>query len=139
MTLCETNFPHNKIGCLLFISRKSKVPIRNRSLHGSEIFKKTFSVSKSLIKLNDINSRGNKIKRLILVVSQPQIYIDNLKVINNHISFEFFTISRACNWKFIMQRFCSMIHLSSWFYHHQVLSSRIAHNLKIIFHVQHIS
>ena len=139
MTLRETNFSHNKIGCLHFISRKSKLPIRNSSLNWSENFKNAFSVSKSLIKSNDINSCGNKIKRLILAVSQSHIYIDNLKVINNHASFDFFNISRECNWKFIMQRFCRMIHLSSWFYHHQVLSSRIAHNFKIIFHVQHIS
>lgn len=67
---------------------------KESSLTGNEIFKNTFSISKSLIKLNKTNSRGNKIKRFMLAESQSQIYIDNVTFINNHAIFDFLNISR---------------------------------------------
>ena len=46
------------------------------------------------MKLNKTNFVGNKIKRLLLAESESQIYTDNVTFTNNHVSFEFFSISK---------------------------------------------
>ena len=94
VTLYESKFHRNKIGCLASINLNSKVLITKSSLTGNEIFKYAYSISRSLMKLNNTNFRGNKIKRLMLAESQLQIHINNVKFTSNHVSFDFFNISR---------------------------------------------
>ena len=94
VTLYESKFHRNKIGCLASINLNSKVLITKSSLTGNEIFKYAYSISRSLMKLNNTNFRGNKIKRLMLAESQSQIHINNVKFTSNHVSFDFFNISR---------------------------------------------
>ena len=54
--LYEIKFYRNKIGCLVSINLKSTVLITNNSLTGNEIiFKNTYSISRSLMKLNNTN------------------------------------------------------------------------------------
>ena len=94
VTLYESKFHRNKIGCLASINLNSKVLITKSSLTGNEIFKYAYSISRSLMKLNNTNFRGNKIKRLMLAESQSQIHINNVKFTSNHVTFDFFNISR---------------------------------------------
>ena len=94
VTLYEIKFHRNNIGCLASINLNSKVLITKSSLTGNEIFKYAYSISRSLMKLNNTNFRGNKIKRLMLAESQSQIHINNVKFTSNHVSFDFFNISR---------------------------------------------
>ena len=94
VTLYEIKFHRHKIGCLASINLTSKVLITKSSLTGNEIFKYAYSISRSLMKLNNTNFRGNKIKRLMLAESQSQIHIDNVKFTSNHVIFDFFNISR---------------------------------------------
>ena len=94
VTLYESKFHRNKIGCLASINLNSKVLITKSSLTGNEILKYAYSISRSLMKLNNTNFRGNKIKRLMLAESQSQIHINNVKFTSNHVSFDFFNISR---------------------------------------------
>ena len=93
MTLYEIKFYRNRIGCIISINLKSKVIIINNSLTGNEIFEKVYSISRSLVKLNNTNFRRNKIKWLMLAKSQSLIYIDIVKFTNNHVTFAMFNIS----------------------------------------------
>ena len=100
MTLCKIKLHRNKTGCFLSINRKSKVLIRNRSLIENEFFKKAFSISKSLIKLNNTNCHWNKKRRVnfcslgmpsvkpkrfsaVIMVENSVVQILNMKMIEN--------------------------------------------------------
>ena len=100
MTLCKIKLHRNKTGCFLSINRKSKVLIRNRSLIENEFFKNAFSISKSLIKLNNTNCHWNKKRRVnfcslgtssvrrkrfsaVIMVENSVVQILNMKMIEN--------------------------------------------------------
>ena len=93
VTLYEIKFHRNNIGCLLSVNLKSKVLITNNSRTGNKIFENAYSISISLMKLNNANFHGNKIKILMLAESQSCIYIDNFTFTNNHVNFGFFDVS----------------------------------------------
>ena len=118
VTLHEIKLHRNKIGCLVSINLKSKVLITNNSLTGNKIFKNAYSISRSLMKLNNTNFCDNKIKRHIRDRSQSQIYIDHVTFSNNHVSFSFFNISKESklelyNVEFLQNNSTRLLHLLS--------------------------
>ena len=93
VTLYEIKFHRNKIGCLVSINLKSKVLITKNSLTGNEIFENAYSISRSLMKLNDTNFRGNKMKRLMFAESKSLISLDIVTFTYNHVSLFLFHVS----------------------------------------------
>ena len=92
VTLYEIKFYRNKIGCIVSINLKSKVLITNNTLIENDIFQNAYSISRSLMKVNNTNFRGNKITSLTLAESQSFIYLDIVIFTNNHVSFDVFNI-----------------------------------------------
>ena len=94
VTLYEIKFYRNKIGCLLYINRNSKVLITNNSLTSNEIFKNAYLVLRSRMILNNTNFHRNKIDTFMVAKSQSHISIDNLVLTNSSGNKQFASYSK---------------------------------------------
>ena len=83
VTLHETKFYRNKIGCLVYINLNSKVLIMSSSVIENEIFKYSYYVDRSYMELNNTKFHSN-INHAMFAESQSHIFIDNLTLTNNH-------------------------------------------------------
>ena len=116
VTLHEIKFHRNNIRCLVSINLNSKVLITGNSLTENRIFKNAYSVSRSLMKIDNTNYRGNLITNLMLAKSRSHIYIDNVTFNNNHVIKAF--ISRQSklkmyNAEFMQNKFYFVLLLTS--------------------------
>ena len=85
VTLHETKFCRNKIGCLVYINLNSKVLIMSSSVIENEIYKNSYYVNRSYMELKNTKFHSNNINLVMLGESQSHIFIDNLTLTNNHI------------------------------------------------------
>ena len=87
VTLFETRFYRNKIGYLAYINLNSNVLIMSSSVIENKIYQNAYYIGRSHMELNNTKFYSSKIKTLLVFAeSQSHVFIDNLKLTNNHVT-----------------------------------------------------
>ena len=80
-------FYRNKTGYLAYINLNSNVLIMSSSVIENKIYQNAYYIGRSHMELNNTKFYSSKIKTLLVFAeSQSHVFIDNLKLTNNHVT-----------------------------------------------------